>query len=103
MVAEGEGFEPSIRFPVYTLSKRAPSAARPPIQNGRESLSSGEGGIRTLEGLLGPNALAGRRLKPLGHLSKALGSRLMALATRAPVLPFKRATGLEPATLSLGS
>ncbi len=23
-VAEREGFEPSIRFPVYTLSKRAP-------------------------------------------------------------------------------
>ena len=35
--------------------------------------TSGEGGIRTLEGLLGPNALAGRRLKPLGHLSKAPG------------------------------
>ena len=30
-MAEGEGFEPSIRFPVYTLSKRAPSAARPPL------------------------------------------------------------------------
>src|SRR5215469_13073405 len=26
-MAEREGFEPSIRFPVYTLSKRAPSAA----------------------------------------------------------------------------
>ena len=31
-VAEGEGFEPSIRFPAYTLSKRAPSATRPPLQ-----------------------------------------------------------------------
>ena len=31
-VAEGEGFEPSIRLPVYTLSKRAPSATRPPLQ-----------------------------------------------------------------------
>jgi hypothetical protein len=31
-LAEGEGFEPSIRFPVYTLSKRAPSAARPPLR-----------------------------------------------------------------------
>ena len=30
-LAEGEGFEPSIRFPVYTLSKRAPSATRPPL------------------------------------------------------------------------
>ena len=26
--AESEGFEPSIQFPVYTLSKRAPSATR---------------------------------------------------------------------------
>ena len=31
-LAEREGFEPSIRFPVYTLSKRAPSATRPPLR-----------------------------------------------------------------------
>ena len=35
LVAEGladrVGFEPTIRFPVYTLSKRAPSATRPPL------------------------------------------------------------------------
>ena len=31
-MAEGEGFEPSIRFPAYTLSKRAPSATRPPLR-----------------------------------------------------------------------
>jgi hypothetical protein len=30
-VAEGAGFEPAIRFPAYTLSRRAPSAARPPL------------------------------------------------------------------------
>jgi hypothetical protein len=30
-VAEGVGFEPTIRFPAYTLSKRAPSATRPPL------------------------------------------------------------------------
>ena len=28
---EGEGFEPSKRFHAYTLSKRAPSATRPPL------------------------------------------------------------------------
>jgi hypothetical protein len=27
-MAETEGFEPSIRFPVYTLSRRAPSTTR---------------------------------------------------------------------------
>jgi hypothetical protein len=31
-VAEREGFEPPIRFPVYTLSKRAPSATRPSLR-----------------------------------------------------------------------
>jgi hypothetical protein len=29
--AEREGFEPSIRFPVYTLSRRAPSTTRTPL------------------------------------------------------------------------
>jgi hypothetical protein len=31
-LAEGAGFEPAIRFPAYTLSRRAPSAARPPLR-----------------------------------------------------------------------
>jgi hypothetical protein len=31
-LAEGVGFEPTLRFPVNTLSKRAPSATRPPLQ-----------------------------------------------------------------------
>jgi len=31
-LAEGAGFEPAIRFPAYTLSRRAPSATRPPLQ-----------------------------------------------------------------------
>ena len=30
-MAERVGFEPTIRFPVYTLSKRAPSATRPSL------------------------------------------------------------------------
>jgi hypothetical protein len=30
-LAEGAGFEPAIRFPAYTLSRRAPSTARPPL------------------------------------------------------------------------
>ena len=36
------------------------------MQNG------GEGGIRTLDGLLTHTPLAGERLRPLGHLSKDL-------------------------------
>ena len=34
-MAEGAGFEPAIRFPVYTLSRRAPSTARPPLRDAR--------------------------------------------------------------------
>ncbi len=32
-MAEGAGFEPAIPFPVYTLSRRAPSTTRPPLQS----------------------------------------------------------------------
>src|ERR1044072_3477900 len=31
-MAERVGFEPTLRFPVNTLSKRAPSATRPPLR-----------------------------------------------------------------------
>jgi hypothetical protein len=31
LLTDREGFEPSIRFHVYTLSRRAPSTARPPV------------------------------------------------------------------------
>ena len=31
-MAERTGFEPAIRFPVYALSKRAPSTTRPPLR-----------------------------------------------------------------------
>src|SRR5262245_54440737 len=34
-LAEGVGFEPTIRFPVYTLSKRAPSATRPSLRKSK--------------------------------------------------------------------
>ena len=32
-MAERAGFEPAIRFPVYTLSRRAPSTTRPPLHS----------------------------------------------------------------------
>ncbi len=31
-MAEGAGFEPAIGFPLYTLSRRAPSTTRPPLR-----------------------------------------------------------------------
>ena len=43
-MAEEEGFEPSIRLnTVYTLSRRAPSTARPPLRNHRLTVITGSG------------------------------------------------------------
>ncbi len=39
-MAEGAGFEPAIRFPVYTLSRRAPSTTRPPLRTGTSGAAS---------------------------------------------------------------
>ena len=36
-VAEREGFEPSVEFPLHTLSKRAPSTARPSLLGHRSA------------------------------------------------------------------
>ena len=33
MLAEREGFEPSLGFTLNTLSRRAPSATQPPLRN----------------------------------------------------------------------
>src|SRR6202047_2506609 len=49
-MAEGAGFEPAIRLPVYTLSRRAPSTARPPLR----AASRCRGGRRRLPKRPGP-------------------------------------------------
>jgi hypothetical protein len=63
VMADRAGFEPAIRLPVYTLSRRAPSTTRPPVHTPCASR-------RTLF-LIGTRwpwpALS--RLQPLGHLS----------------------------------
>ena len=62
-VAEGVGFEPTIRFPVYTLSKRAPSATRPSLRDAaRHSASARFCGGRTIVAGVGLR-------KPLSSLS----------------------------------
>ncbi len=38
-MAESEGFEPSIEFPLYTLSRGAPSASRPTLHKARYFIS----------------------------------------------------------------
>ena len=84
--AEREGFEPSRRFNTpYSLSRRAPSTTRPPLQSAADAATSyvirsdvsrdqpgGGGGIRTHETRIGPNGFQDRLLRPLGHPSRCL-------------------------------
>ena len=68
---DGVGFEPTRHVNAHTLSKRAPSATRPPVQSlpvyRRQNKAEGVGFEPTR--LFRVNALAGRRLQPLGHPS----------------------------------
>src|SRR5262245_10328163 len=85
VLAEGVGFEPTLRFPVNTLSKRAPSATRPPLLIGpaigpRLSTSNAQ---RALSRLITrrPSELIERRAPILAHavplgLAFADGGRL---------------------------
>ena len=57
-LAEGAGFEPAIRFPVYTLSRRAPSTTRPPLRP-RTVRPSAPRGCRARPGPRGAVLLAG--------------------------------------------
>src|SRR5690606_15019784 len=73
-VAEGGGFEPPIRFPVYTLSRRAPSTTRPPLR--RRPMFAGRAGnilesnenarlqtrVREINASIHPPAIAYRKL-----------------------------------------
>src|SRR5919197_2549161 len=64
--AERAGFEPATHLSART---RFPVALLRPLGH-LSVLRGGEGGIRTLDGGIHPhNALAGRRLQPLGHFS----------------------------------
>ncbi len=41
-MAERMGFEPMKEFPLYTLSKRAPSTTRPPLLKNPQKISKDE-------------------------------------------------------------
>ena len=61
--------------PVLRLSPASRTYPGARVLTRRDQRRSGEGGIRTLDGGLDPhNALAGRRLQPLGHFSRARAS-----------------------------
>jgi hypothetical protein len=94
--AEGEGFEPSIRL--TTDNGFRDRRIRPlchPSAGGRRTAAgaalSGEGGIRTLDGAIQPhNALAGRRLQPLGHFSEVRTEYRSASRRNSPRRPSAR-------------
>src|SRR6185312_14742047 len=75
-LAEGVGFEPTLRFPVNTLSKRAPSATRPPLRNSLPRRTH-------LIARRARSALV--RLQPLGHPSVSVcqGARILMQDARA--------------------
>src|SRR5215211_5253123 len=64
------GGEPARRWCHLDTAYGVPLTGDSPTSKGGSF--DGEGGIRTLEaGISPPNALAGRRLQPLGHFSRA--------------------------------
>ncbi len=68
----------------FTITMSIDGYAAGPGQGGASE--NGEGGIRTLEaGLSPPNALAGRRLQPLGHFSGAAHG----IAVPRPKIPLQ--------------
>ena len=89
-MAEGAGFEPAIRFPAYTLSRRAPSTTRPPLRIfakkiGRTSLPAGSAGRPRRRGASRKSA----------HYSVPRGERNRAIAP-CPALTQSPAPNLAP-------
>ena len=79
-LTERAGFEPATHLSART---RFPVALLRPLGH-LSVLRSGEGGIRTLDGGIHPhNALAGRRLQPLGHFSAGPREDSRLLSTRS--------------------
>jgi len=69
-MAESEGFEPSIRFPVYTLSRGAPSATRPALLNSNCYLLTS---LMLVVNMAHGARYSGRpALRPAGHQHKTL-------------------------------
>src|SRR2546427_3191280 len=48
-LAEREGFEPTLEFPLNTLSKRAPSATRPSLLNHEKILVKISTGVQAIQ------------------------------------------------------
>ena len=66
-------------------------------------MNGGEGGIRTLEGLLIPTPLAGVRLRPLGHLSQRLRDKDIAARYSKETTRMRERGRAEPFRAGRGS
>ncbi len=84
-LAEGAGFEPALRFPVNTLSKRAPSATRPPLRTGRADYRHPTPFRKRPEGAPGGRP-AGRRRRD-GRVSPASRGAASAGVPRSSTVP----------------
>jgi hypothetical protein len=84
-LAEREGFEPSIEFPLYTLSKRAPSATRPSLLQGGSTIL-----VKTLGRSL-DNSMA--RMMTVIRIERVLASIRQHLGIRTPRAVGKTITG----------
>src|SRR5579864_5543776 len=74
-MAEREGFEPSIEFPLYTLSKRAPSTTRPSLR--RDAVISLTHAEQIIPEAQVPFGIVRRRgIAPSGELQKLFFRRL---------------------------
>jgi hypothetical protein len=104
-VAEREGFEPSIRFPVYTLSKRAPSTTRPPL---RKAGAYNGGAARTRTRQKSPVLRARKTNPPQQYISDAMirflfrfiGLWLLAGAFAALVIDGTRSVAASALTIT---
>src|SRR6267154_2688354 len=112
-MAERVGFEPTNTVRCYTLSRRAPSTARPPLHKPQSAPNRRVGLTRALPGprpagalraskiapailsnprtRLGVTHFPGVRLRPLGHLS----TRAARVPEAAPAIKSVRCTGWD--------
>jgi len=74
VLAEGVGFEPTIRFPVYTLSKRAPSATRPSLRSAARGKRVLAGGRTIVAGRAVASVVALLQAGQIRHVSQKVGN-----------------------------
>ena len=108
VMAEREGFEPSRRFPAYTLSRRAPSTTRPPLRREPETMGSraGQVPVRALTRAHRPGPL--RRALPASCEQARIRSARAGVTPspcrrRVRVRPLSRVSSVTPGRSGAGA